>query len=292
MTLMTPTGRELQPLLSPWESGLRMRSRNTARSYGEVVGRFLTTLGDAPLDRNTVAQYLDSLSELAPASQAHHVSAVRAFLRYAGDQGLVERGPRELLIRPRVTVTSFGRYLTVDELRALIAAARGRSACHYAAVMLMAGTGLRVAEAAGAAWRDLFRDPEGRLGLRVLGKGNKERVVKIREDVFAALVAVHGSNKLDARDTSPLLIDQRGTAYSTRGIYKLVVQASEAAAITKPVSPHWLRHTHATLAASGGASVFTIQARLGHSRIETSQRYVHWARGLADSTADSLPALS
>ena len=146
-------------------------------------------------------------------------------------------------------------------------------------------------EAASVTWRDLFRDPEGRLGLRVLGKGQKERVVKVRADVFAALVTMHGSDRLDARDTTPLLLDARGTAYSVRGIHKLVGQAADAAGITKPVSPHWLRHTHATLAASGGASVFTIQASLGHSRIETSQRYIHWARGLADSTADSLPAL-
>jgi integrase/recombinase XerD len=288
---MTTTGTDLQPLLAPWATGLRMRSSHTARSYGDVVGRFLATVGAAPLDREAIAAYLDSLSELAPASRAHHVSAVRAFLRHAADQGLIEQGPRELLIRPRVTVTSFGRYLTIEELRDLVAAARAHSPSRYAVVMLLAGTGLRVAEAAGATWRDLFRDPEGRLGLRVLGKGSKERVVKIRDDVFAALVAVHGSNRLDARDTSPLLIDRRGTGYSVRGIHKLVAQTAMTAGISKPVSPHWLRHTHATLAASNGASVFTIQQSLGHSRIETSQRYIHWARGLADSTADALPAL-
>jgi site-specific recombinase XerD len=216
------------------------------------------------------------LKALAASSRAHHVSAVRSFLRFCREQGALDRAPSDLLVRPRVAVASFNRYLDLDELRRLVAAARELSPRHFAAVMLMAGTGLRVAEAAAAEWRDLSHDPEGRLGLRVVGKGSKERVVKVRDDVFSALVALHGNDALDA--SLSLLVNSRGTAYSTRGLHKLVIQASWKAGIDKPVSPHWLRHSHATLAAVGGASGFTVQVSLGHSRLETSQRYVHWAR--------------
>jgi integrase/recombinase XerD len=190
-----------------------------------------------------------------------------------------------------VDVTSFGRYLTAEELRALLDAARGLSDRHLAAVAGLALTGLRVSELAGAEWRDLFRDPEDRLGLRVTGKGSKQRVVKVRTDLFEVLARLHGSEDLDSRDRSPLLPDSRGTPYSPRGLHKLVAQAARASGVRKPVSPHWLRHTHATLAAAGGASAFTIQSSLGHSRLETSQRYVHWARGLEETTVDALPAL-
>jgi integrase/recombinase XerD len=217
---------------------------------------------------------------------------VRSFLQFAQTQGVVATGPLDLLVRPTVTVTSLNRYLDVDELQKLVTAARKLSPRHLATIMLLVGCGLRVTEASSVTWRDLFRDPQGRLGLRVIGKGQKERVVSVRDDVFATLVALHGSDNLDTRDTTPLLLDGQHTGYGTRGLHKLVAEAGRAAELTKDVSPHWLRHTHATLAALGGASAFVIQSSLGYSRLDTSPGYVHWARGLEDSTSDYLPELS
>ena len=89
--------------------------------------------------------------------------------------------------------------------------------------------------------------------------------------------------ELDARDSSPLVADRLGTPYSAVGLWKVVKKATRAAGIEKDVSPHWLRHSFGTLAALGGANVFQIQAAMGHAQITTSQRYIHWARGLADS---------
>lgn len=288
---MTATKSELASLLGPWLATLRMRSAHTARSYKHAVDGFLAALPDGgELSTELVGPYLDSLGALAPASRAHHVSAVKSFLRFAQRQGAIAESLLDMLVRPRVTVMSFNRYLDEDELRRLVQASHELGPRHFGAVMLLAGTGVRVGEAVGACWRDLFRDPEGRLGLRVVGKGSKERVVRVRDDVFAALAELHGSAELDGRDTTPVLPDSRGTAYTTRGLHKLITQATAAAQIAKPVSPHWLRHSHATLAALGGASAFAIQSSLGHARLETSQRYVHWAKGLAETTVDSLPA--
>jgi site-specific recombinase XerD len=285
------TKAELATLLEPWLATLRVRSANTARSYEHAARGFLDALPESDeITTALVAPYLDSLAGLSPASRAHHVSATKAFLRFAQRQGTIATSLLDMLVRPRVTVTSFNRYLDEAELGRLINAAGRLGPRHLAAVMLLAGTGVRVGEAVGAEWRDLFLDPAGRLGLRVVGKGSKERVVKVRADVFAALVALHGSDELDGRDTTPLLPDSQGTRVTTRWLHKLVSQAAAEAGITKPVSPHWLRHSHATLAALHGASAFAIQSSLGHSRLETSERYVHWSRGLEDTTVDSLPA--
>lgn len=284
--------QNLRQLLDPWVARLEVRSSNTARSYRVCVSRFLDGLGTGEVDIVTAATYLRSLDGLAPATRAHHVSAVRSFLRFARQQGILPDNVDTVLVRPRVTVTSYGRYLDAPELQQLVAAAGQLSQRHLAAVMGLALTGLRVSELSQATWRDLFRDPEGRLGLRVLGKGGKERVVRVRDDLFSVLTSLHGSADLDARDVSALIPTASGPGYGTRGLHKLVAQASARAGIRKPVSPHWLRHTHATLAASGGASALVIQASLGHSRLETSQRYIHWARGLAETTVDSLPALT
>ena len=127
----------------------------------------------------------------------------------------------------------------------------------------------------------------------MVGKGGKERVIKVRDDLFALLCEERKRKrlptKLDGRDRSPLLAGRGKKPYTTRGLHKLVSTAAKAAAIDKPVSPHWLRHSFATLAAVGGAPAYQLQADLGHARLETSQRYVHWAKGLADSAVDWLP---
>src|SRR5437867_2680783 len=153
-------------------------------------------------------------------------------------------------------------------------------------------TGLRVSELAQAEWRHLFRDPEGRLGLVVVGKGGKERVVKIRHDLFELLCEQRTRMglpmALDGKDKTPLIANAKGGAYHTRTLHKLVANAAVKAELKKDVSPHWLRHSFATLAALGGAPAFQLQQDLGHSRLETSQRYVHWATGLRDSAVDKL----
>jgi len=280
----------LRPVLRPWIAALRQRSEHTARNYEGACRRFLEELGDRELDPDAAADYMESLRGLAPGSRAAHISAVRSFLRVAQAQGLIEKSPVDLLIRPNVSITSYGRYLDIDEIRRLVAAARELGDTHLAVVVALAGTGLRVSELARAEWRDVFRDPSGRLGLRVIGKGEKERVVKLRDDVFAVLAQLHGSDDLDARDRTPLLPSPRGGAYCTVSLWQMVKDAVEKAQLTKPASPHWLRHTHATLAAHGGASAFEIRDALGHSRLETSQRYVHMARGLEHTTVDALPS--
>lgn len=284
----------LRPLLRPWLTLLRVRSEHTARSYEWCVTRFLDELGDeSEITPEVVAGYMESLDGLASASVAHHVSAVRSFLKFAQRQGVIERSPVDLLVRPRVQVVSFSRYLELEEMRALVAAARELGPRHYACVMLLLGTGIRVGEASKAVWRDLFRDPGGRLGLRVVfAKGGKQRVVKLRADVFDALAELHGGGQLDARDATPLLPTLAGSAYTTRGLFWLFESAVKRAGLSKSASPHWARHSHASHSAYGGASAFEIREALGHARLETSQSYVTWARGLERTTVDSLPQLT
>jgi integrase/recombinase XerD len=273
---------------------LRPRSEHTARSYAQAIGRFLEAVGK-PVARITVADaanYLGSLSGLSAASRAHHISAVRSFLKYCQGQGLIPQTPLDALRRPRVALTSMTRYLGQEEAERLLEAAQEVSPQCYGACATLLLTGLRVSELASAQWRHLFRDPEGRLGLMVVGKGGKERVIKVRDDLFGLLCEERKRRelptKLDGRDRTSLVAGRGRKPYTTRGLHKLVATAAKAAAIDKPVSPHWLRHSFATLAAVGGAPAYQLQADLGHARLETSQRYVHWAKGLADSAVDWL----
>jgi integrase/recombinase XerD len=179
------------------------------------------------------------------------------------------------------------RYLMRDEAERLLAAAKGISPQAHLAVAMMLLTGLRVSELAQAEWRHVFKDPQGNIGLLVHGKGGKERIVALRDDLWELIREDRRrrglTDSLDARDRSPLVADRQGTPNSAVGLWKVVKKATRAAGIEKDVSPHWLRHSFGTLAALGGANVFQIQVAMGHAQITTSQRYIHWARGLADS---------
>ena len=274
-----------------WVQGLRARSTKTAIAYADAVNRFLEYVAK-PVTEITVQDalaYVGSLADsgLARASVAHHISAIRSFLRHCQGLGLIPSTPLDALKRPRVVITSMNRYLTRDEAERLLSAAKGISPQAHLAVAMMLLTGLRVSELAQAEWRHVFKDPQGNIGLLVHGKGGKERVVAIRDDLWELVSKDRRrrglTDSLDARDRSPLVADRQGTPYSAVGLWKVVKKATRAAGIEKDVSPHWLRHSFGTLAALGGANVFQIQAAMGHAQITTSQRYIHWARGLADS---------
>ena len=136
---------------------LRVRSQHTARSYRHCLQRFLLAV-DEPVAKLTVAdaaRYLGTLDGLSPASKAHHISAVRSFLRFLQGQGVIPTTPLDVLRRPRVAITSMTRYLTQEEAEKLLEGARTISPqCHLScAVMLL--TGVRVSELAQAQWRHL-----------------------------------------------------------------------------------------------------------------------------------------
>jgi site-specific recombinase XerD len=243
-----------------------------------------------------VMNYIGTLTEagLSKASIAHHISAVRTFLKYLQALGLVPQSPLDVLKRPRVAITSMNRYLTKDESASLLAGAKQINDTAFLVVGLLLTTGLRVSELASADWRDVFKDPRGNIGLKVTGKGNKTRVVALRaNDVWPLLKSYREkrglSITLSTKDTTPLVVTQEGKRPSTVALWRWVRAAATKAGIEKEVSPHWLRHSYATMLALAGGSPFQIQADLGHSQIETSTRYVHWARGLTDSGSRLIP---
>ena len=280
----------LDPVAEQWLAGVESGSRHTANNYRQALQRFYRVVGKpvTELTAQDVSKFVSDLnaSQLAPGSRAAYMSAVRSFLRYAQDAEILAKSPLHLLKRPRVEVTSMNRYLTPDEARAVLDAA---APSESVAVALMLTTGLRVSEVTGAQWRHLFHDADGRLGLLVHGKGNKSRVVAVPDPLWTLIRADRERRgqgmELDERDASPLVADRRGTPYTRQGLLKLVRRVTKRAGLRKRVSPHWLRHSYGTLAALADVPVYQLQQDMGHSRLETSQRYVHWAKGLKDAGA-------
>jgi integrase/recombinase XerC len=143
---------------------------------------------------------------------------------------------------------------------------------------LLYATGLRVSETAGLELEDV--DYASRL-LRVVGKGNKERIAPFGEAAKEALEAYlplrreRRKRAPDAGDSEPLFVNARGGRLTTRSMARLLKRRLRAAGLPAEISPHALRHSFATHLLEAGADLRAIQELLGHASLSTTQKYTH-----------------
>jgi integrase len=188
---------------------------------------------------------------------------------------------------PRVRTDPAYNILTEDELQRMLNAARLDNYRDYVMLAVMAGCGLREAEVVGLKLSD-FQDAGGDVVLlRVLGKGDKIRNVPISPDLWRLIqnyVLLSGrslNSHIDAR--KPLLSSRVGKdkPLTTRSVQNIVKKYVRSAGITKPISPHSIRHTVGTNMAVNEAPLLVIQQFLGHSDPKTTMRYIRRADELA-----------
>ena len=218
---------------------------------------------------------------LMASSQARLVSAVRGFFKGLRIEKVITEDPTELLESPRT-----GRYLptflSVEEIDAMVAAIdMSRPAAHRDRAMLetLYGCGLRVSELCGLQISRVHGD-EG--FIRVIGKGDKERLVPISPEALKQIAIYRSSErthlpvKKEAEDI--LFLNGRGGQLSRVWVLKLVKALALKAGITKVISPHTFRHSFATHLVEGGADLRAVQEMLGHASITTTEIYTHLDR--------------
>ena len=259
----------------------RDASAHTLRSYRSDLTdfqQFLARRGIAGLvaaDSRAVRAWLADLHArgLDPTSIGRKLAALRSCGRFLVRRGVIERNhAREVRAprQPRKLVSA----LPIDEATQLVEgrAVGGASRPRDVAILeLLYASGLRVSELSGLDVDALDRTERA---VRVLGKGRKERIVPYGEQAARALEAWLG---VRGAQPGPLFTNARGRRLGVRSIYTIVRRSARAAGITRPVSPHTLRHTFATHLLDGGADLRMIQELLGHSRLSTTQRYTHVA---------------
>lgn len=257
-------------------------SSNTIRGYQkdlELFADFCTAnrLGFTEVSGAHVRSFLGGLysSGSAKATVARRLSALRSFYRHLHRRGLVERSPVEGIRGPKLD-RHLPQVLSVDEAGAFVDPGGGSSLDqrNRAVFELLYGTGIR----AGELVRVDASDMDAYQGLlRVVGKGEKERIVPVGDlclDAVQAYVA-NVRPQLAAADEEALFVNHRGRRLTTRGIQYIVEQHLQRLAILKKVTPHTLRHTFATHLLDGGADLRTVQELLGHVRLSTTQIYTH-----------------
>ena len=268
-------------------------SSNTCRAYRNDLEQFLGYLRDPTngllgrgekmdvrdVDDIVIRSYLGFLYKKNQKSTiARKLSALRSFFRFLVKRGVISTNPAESVLTPK-RGRPVPNYLPVDDMFRLLDGVKGESVLAFrnrAILETLYSTGVRVAELAGMDVGDVDFDAGF---VRVIGKGNKERLAPVGKKALARIRAY-----IDKRDDStgsgltgeaPLFLNNRGGRLSTRSIARFLEKVVRELGLLRPVSPHGLRHTFATHMLDAGADLRVVQSLLGHASLTTTQRYTH-----------------
>ncbi|MFT3771369.1 MAG: site-specific tyrosine recombinase XerD [Minicystis sp.] len=232
------------------------------------------------IDDTLVSTYMVALGSqgLGARSAARHLSAVRGFARFLVRERAIEADPCALVDRPRIG-RRLPKVLSLSEIERILDAPEAtgfRGLRDRAILQVMYAAGLRVSEVVSLKLADVDRAK----GLVApFGKGQKRRLVPLGEtalDALDAYLQVRGEHPRAAA-SAVLFLSPRGGALTRQAVWKALTAYARGVGVSKPSSPHKLRHSFATHLLEGGADLRSVQALLGHADISTTEIYTHLA---------------
>lgn len=260
---------------------------NTLKAYVNDVCKLSTYLGEqsqhrSPLrvEKHDLDAFLQSLSEIeiAAATQARIISSIKNFFQYLVYDASLEENPAALLECPRLS-RKLPEPLSIEEIDLLIAqidCETKNGIRNRAMIETMYASGLRVSELITLRISDLNMDEDY---IRVIGKGNKERIVPIGQKAqeyitdYIQTIRLPMTAHHEHRDT--LFLNNRGKGLSRTMVFYIIKDLAQLAEIQKCISPHTFRHSFATHLIEGGANLRAVQEMLGHESITTTEIYTH-----------------
>jgi integrase/recombinase XerD len=283
-----------------WQTGLtgfksylrleRSLSANTVEAYMHDVQKlyqfFLSRSEEKELSTitsNDLKDFLIWVNELGmlPPTQARVLSGLKAFFKYLVLENLILIDPSALLESPK-TSRKLPDTLNILEINSMIDAidlSRPEGMRNKAMLEILYGCGLRVSELTGLKISNLYLDIDF---IKILGKGNKERLVPIGSDAIKFLslfineIRIHIAVKPGKEDF--VFLNKRGNPISRVMVFLIIKDLAEKAGIKKNISPHTFRHSFATHLIEGGADLRAVQEMLGHESITTTEIYTHLDR--------------
>lgn len=224
------------------------------------------------LANDRVSDQRDADPGIGSAARARKLSSIKSFYKYLTHSKQLDVNPVQDMEFPKIR-KSLPRYLTLEQCTSLLKAVDGPNAKRdYAILMLFLNCGIRRAELVGLNLTDIYEDR-----IRVVGKGNKERIVYMGAACKAAIDAyLPERNKMVLTDNRALFGSRDKNRISVTAVHRLVKKHLLAAGLdASQFSAHKLRHTAATLMLSHGVDVKTVQEVLGHENLNTTQIYTH-----------------
>lgn len=251
---------------------IRGRSRNTVMAYR----RDLELYEEYSLKSKDIPGFYAfmKMKKLSPRSQARVISSLRTYFKFCENNGLRANELREL--RPPKVNAALPKALSLEEFNKLLEASQttepNKAARNRITLLLLFGLGCRVSELISLNIHD-FSETEN--WLSIIGKGNKQRLVPLTEQLSRELkdYLVNVRPQLLKESASTILINDRGHRPSRVDIWRWLSAWSAKAGFDQPVSPHQFRHGCATALLEAGADLRSIQMLLGHSSIQTTQIY-------------------
>lgn len=252
-------------LVDMWLHG---RAPLTIRAYRREVRRLfafvekplrLVTLADLQAFQNTIVG--------KPATRARTLASVKSLFSFAARLGAIRFNVAAAIRSPQGRDGLADRILAEGDVAKMLALSTGRN---HALIRLAYAGAFRVSELVSLRWSDLAGAKDGTLFVTVLGKGNKTRTVRVTQDTAKIVNAL----REDAPPNAYVFPGRRG-GLTTVQAWRIVRASALRAGIPKPVSPHWMRHAHASHALDRGVKVTVVRDTLGHSSIAITDRYAH-----------------
>ncbi len=273
------------------EKGL---AKNSIEAYGRDIAAFCAYLEKEGIDsfsgvtEDHIVQFLYQLKiwDYAPSSRARLLIAIKVLFRFLKREGTIPFNIAHYLASPKLW-QKIPDALSYEEMELLLAqpkVAEEKGARDVAILELLYASGMRVSELCQLKINDIDET-----FIRVMGKGNKERLVPLGQKALAAIdhYLLHFRDRGKMFHLETLFLSKRGRPLSRMDIWNLIKYYAKSAGIQKNVSPHTMRHSFATHLLDNGADLRVIQELLGHVNIGSTDRYTHISKSHLQQSFDA-----
>ncbi len=254
-----------------------------AKKLGDFMESYYPGVGPQAATKVQLREFVGTLGklEISDFTLARVISGIKAFYKFLMYEGLIQEDPAQLLEAPRL-----GRKLPdtlsfeeINEILEGIPMGEPQGHRNRAMLELLYSSGLRVSELIGLKKSQIFED----IGfLRVVGKGNKERLVPVGKAALKYIriyqEEVRNHQEIARGHEEYIFLNRRGKKLSRVMVFMIIKEAVARVGIQKNVSPHTFRHSFATHLIEGGADLRAVQEMLGHESITTTEIYTHLDR--------------
>lgn len=233
------------------------------------------------ISKTDIRQFLSELAKNgfkkpnSEITRARKLSSIKSFFKYLTREEILKINPASDIEAPKIPEKE-PCYLTQDEYQKLLLTVKRTATPYYqfrdlAIITVFLGTGIRLSELVGLTINSVEFDERT---IKVTGKGNKERIIPLNDDVVSSL-----EKYLKSRpevETDHLFVSRKGNGLCSGSVYHLIKNYLKAAGIKKEkVGVHSLRHTFGTSLLNKGVNLVVIQELMGHKNLETTRRYLH-----------------
>lgn len=233
---------------------------------------------------------------LSNATIVNRLNTISSLYTFGQKIGYFDVNPFNVIAKPKYDNKNKNKFITNDEVTYLLRAVKklGTNEIlqkrNFLIVSMLLYTGLRISELCSIRWNDFFIDAKNRIGIRIKGKGGLYRSIKIRKELWFYIADYRSTMNMNCsfnnNDTSALFMNYYGEALTHWYIRKLLSQAAKLCGIENNITPHWFRHTSASMALANGADIKKVMSQFGWTNLRTPERYLHDITGFDEAATD------